>query len=128
MEIIKIAVLITVAVILSNGIPLLSKEITAFVTFSCCIVVILYTLKVVVPAVEYIKNIAQSISFKGFDIVLKAVGIGLITQFVYDTAIDCNNKTLANQMVLAGRVSILIIAIPLFEEIFKIIEQLTNTL
>ena len=128
MEIIKIAALIIIAVILSNGIPLLSKEITVFVTFSCCTVIILYTLKMIIPAVEYIKNIAHSISFEGFDVILKAVGIGLITQFVYDTAVDCSNKTLANQMVMAGRVSILIIAIPLFEEIFKIIEQLTNVI
>ena len=128
MEIIKIAALIIIAVILSNGIPLLSKEITVFVTFSCCTVIILYTLKMIIPAVEYIKNIAHSISFEGFDVILKAVGIGLTTQLVYDTAVDCGNKTLANQMVMAGRVSILVIAIPLFEEIFKIIEQLTNTI
>jgi len=125
MEIIKIAVLILAAVIISNAIPTLSKEISVMIAFGCCTVVLLYIIDAVAPAVEYVKSIAKNIEFEGADIVLKAVGVGFITQFVSDTALDCNNKALANQMVFAGRVCILVIAVPVFMEIFKIIEFLT---
>ena len=125
MEIIKIAVLILTALIISNGIPTLSKEISVMIAFGCCTVVLLYIIDIAVPAVEYVKGIAKNIEFEGADIVLKAVGIGFITQFVSDTALDCNNKALANQMVFAGRVCMLVIAVPVFMEILKIIEFLT---
>jgi len=126
MEIIKIGILIIIVIVLSNGIPTYSKEITALITVSCCTVVLLYISDFIVSSVNYIKNIAEKISFVGFDAVMKAVGVGLITQFVSDMAIDSNNKSLANQMIFAGRISIFVLAMPLFMEVLKIIERLTE--
>ena len=126
MEILKLAILILTVLVLSGGIPSLSKEITLFMTFSCCTVVLLYILEQVIPAVNYIKTIAEAISFSGIDIIIKSVGVGFVTQIVSDIALDCNNRTLSNQMVFAGRVCILILAMPVFTDVFKIIEKLTN--
>ena len=126
MEILKLGALILVVLIVSGAIPVLSKEIALFMTFSCCIVVLLYIFNNIVPSVNYIKDIAENISFNRLDIILKAVGIGFVTQTVSDMALDFNNKTLSNQMVFAGRVCILILAMPVFLDVFKIIEKLTN--
>lgn len=126
MEILKLGVLILTVLVLTGAIPTLSKEITMLITFSCCTVVLLYILDSVAPVIDYIKNISENISFNGLDIVLKAVGVGFITQIVSDMALDCNNKTLSNQMVFAGRVCILMLAIPVFMDVLKIIENLTN--
>ena len=126
MEILKLGVLILTVLIISAGIPSLSKEITVFMTFSCCIVVLLYIFDRIVPAVNYIKSIADNISFSRLDIVLKAVGVGFVTQTVSDMALDFNNKTLANQMVFAGRVCILLIAMPVILDVFSIVEKLIN--
>ena len=41
MEILKIAILILLTVILSNGISFISKEFTVLITLLCCIVVLL---------------------------------------------------------------------------------------
>ena len=86
----------------------------------------LYIFNNIVPSVNYIKDIAENISFNRLDIIIKAVGIGFVTQTVSDMALDFNNKTLSNQMVFAGRVCILILAMPVFLDVFKIIEKLTN--
>lgn len=126
MEIIKLGILIVTAVIITSGIPTLSKEITVFITFASCTVILLYIIKSAVPVVEYIKNIAEKISFSGMDVIVKAVGIGIITQFVSDIATDFNNRALANQMVFAGRISILMLSMPIFMEVFKIIERLIS--
>ena len=126
MEILKLGALILVVLIVSGAIPVLSKEIALFMTFSCCIVVLLYIFNNIVPSVNYIKDIAENISFNRLDIIIKAVGIGFLTQTVSDMALDFNNKTLSNQMVFAGRVCILILAMPVFLDVFKIIEKLTN--
>lgn len=125
MEIIKISMLVLVSVVLINSIPTHSKEISIFTTFACCTVVLLYILQQIVPAIEYIKSIANNVTFNNLDIIIKAVGVGFITQFVSDTALDFNNKTLSNQMIFAGKVCIFLLAMPVFLEIFKIVEQLT---
>lgn len=124
MEILKICILVLVAVFVAGCIPTFSKEISILLTFFCCTVVLLYILKQVTPAVEYIRNMAQSINFAGTEVIFKSVGVGFVTQFVSDTASDCGNKALANQMIFAGRICILMLAIPVFRQVFEIIERL----
>ena len=124
MEIIKLSIRVLIVVMTVNSIPTFSREITVITTFACCIVVLLYIIKTVSPAVEYIKNITESISFEGTDVIFKAVGVGFITQLVSDIASDNGNKALANQMAFAGKVCILLMAMPVFIRIFEIIGQL----
>lgn len=126
MEIFKLAAIILTAVIVVGALPTFSKEISLIITLSCCTVILLYILKMIVPVVEYVRDLTRNIYFDRFDVVLKAVGVGLITQFVSDTAIDCGNRSLANQMIFAGRICVLMLAIPVFVQVLGIIERLTN--
>ena len=126
MEIFKLSAIILTAVIVVGALPTFSKEISLIITLSCCTVILLYILKMVVPVVEYVRELTRNIYFDRFDVVLKAVGGGLITQFVSDTAIDCGNRSLANQMIFAGRICVLMLAIPVFVQVLGIIERLTN--
>ncbi|MBR5306828.1 MAG: hypothetical protein IKU47_07890 [Oscillospiraceae bacterium] len=126
MEIFKLAAIILTAVIVVGALPTFSKEISLIITLSCCTVILLYILKMIVPVVEYVRELTRNIYFDRFDVVLKAVGVGLITQFVSDTAIDCGNRSLANQMIFAGRICVLMLAIPVFVQVLGIIERLTN--
>ena len=124
MDIFKIGLIVLVSLILVNSLPTFSREISMLISFSVCTVVLLYIINSVIPAIEYIKNMAEKINYSGMEIIIKAFGIGFITQFISDTALDCNNKTLANQMIFAGRVAVLLLAMPVFIHIFEIIERL----
>lgn len=126
MEIFKLSAIILTAVIVVGALPTFSKEISLIITLSCCTVILLYILKMIVPVVEYVRDLTRNIYFDRFDVVLKAVGVGLITQFVSDTALDCGNRSLANQMIFAGRICVLMLAIPVFVQVLEIIERLTN--
>lgn len=127
MEFVRIAGVILITTILVSSLPTFSKEISILITISCCTVVLLYTIKEVVPAMQYVKSVAALISFNGLDTVLKALGVGFITQFVSDIAVDCNNKALSNQMIFIGRIAILILAMPIFLQVFEIIEHLIGS-
>ncbi len=124
MEFFKIAILVLIVVIMVSSIPTFSKEITVIITVGSCIVVLVYILNQAQGALEYIKNIADRMSFDGLEVVLKAVGVGFITQFVSDMALDCNNKSLSNQIIFAGRITVLLLAMPVFLQVFEIIERL----
>ena len=124
MDIVKIAGIILIVVTLVNTLPTFSKEITSLITISCCIVVLLYIVKTVTPAIETIKTVAQQVAFNGLEIVFKSIGTGLITQFVADIATDSGNKALANQMVFVGKIAIIVLAMPVFLQVLELIGQL----
>jgi len=126
MEIIKIGTVILVTVVIVNCLPTFNKEISTLISFSCCIVILLYIINMVIPAVEQIRNISEKISFDGIDVVMKAVGVGFVTQFVSDIVTDSGNKALSNQMIFAGRICVLMMAVPVFLQVFRIIEKLLN--
>ena len=120
------AVIVLLFLVISSALPISNGEIRVLITFCCCIVVLLYTIKRVVPVVEYLQNMAIYLSFDRFDVVIKAIGIGFVSQFVSDMALDSNNKTLSNQMIFAGRVAVIAVALPVFLQVFEIIEHLTG--
>ena len=124
MDFIKICLMVLFVVIFVNSLPTFSREISILVTISCCIVVLLYILNKAVPALEYIKNIAEITGLEDIKIIIKAVGIGFLTQFVSDMALDCNNKLLSNQIIFAGRIAVIILSLPVYLKIFEIIERI----
>ena len=126
MEFLKIAALIFITVIIVTSIPTFSKEITILITVCSCLVVVLLVIEEVKPVIEYLKSLANLISFSSIEVIMKAVGVGFVTQFVSDIAIDCSNKSLSNQMILIGRVTVLIISMPIILEVFKILERLVG--
>ena len=124
MDFIKICLVVLFVVIFVNGLPTFSREISIFVTISCCIVILLYIVQKAIPALEYIKNIAEMTESEDIKVIIKAVGIGFLTQFVADMALDCNNRLLSNQIVFAGRIAVIILSLPVYLKIFEIIERI----
>ena len=58
--------------------------------------------------------------------ILKVVGVGFITQLACDSCRDAGEGAIAAKVELAGRVSILILALPVFSQILQIVSGLFN--
>lgn len=56
--------------------------------------------------------------------VLKGTGICLITQLTADTCRDAGETALADKAELAGRILLLAVAVPLFEDVLKLVTAL----
>lgn len=123
MEFIKISIIILIAVLIVGSLPLFDKGLTALITISTCVIVVLYVMKSVSPAIETIKNIVSNQTTVDFTIVFKSMGISLITQFVSDVAMDNGNKALANQMTFVGKIAIVMLAMPVFVQVLEVIGQ-----
>ncbi len=63
---------------------------------------------------------------EGFGVVLKAAGVCLLTQITADTCRDAGETALASKAELAGRVIMLILAVPLFEELLSLATTLVG--
>ena len=124
MDILKTAGIILTAVILISSIPAFDKSVNAIINIATCLVVLIYIVNMVSPAVETIQSVFDSHADSDFSIIYKTMGISLITQFVADVAADSGNKALANQMTFTGKTAIILLALPVFVKVLEIIGQL----
>lgn len=67
---------------------------------------------------------AAGIDISYIRVVLKAVGIGYITQFIADTCRDAGQTAIASGAELAGRCAIFLISLPLLSNILEIAKQI----
>ena len=58
--------------------------------------------------------------------VLKVVGVGFITQLACDSCRDAGESAIASKVELAGRVFILILALPVFGQVLQIVSGLLS--
>ena len=126
MEIIKIALIILVAVITVSCLPLWEKSIVSAISISVSLIVLWFVINTVLPIVIEIKSVFNSWITTDLSVVFKAMGISLITQFVADLAIDNGNKTLANQMIFAGKIAIVVLAMPVFLQVLEILGRIVK--
>ena len=59
-------------------------------------------------------------------IMLKAVGICFLTEFASDCCLDAGQRALANNIAIAGKVLILVTAMPLYRDILNTVLSLTG--
>ena len=66
------------------------------------------------------------LSDNAFSVVLKGVGVCLLTQLTADICRDAGQSALAGKAELAGRVLLLLISVPLYEQILTLIVGLVD--
>ena len=73
------------------------------------------------PALSEIKSLLSTanIPTEYGQILFKSIGICFLTQFASDSCKDAGERSLATKIELAGKISIIITALPLFEKIIK---------
>ena len=126
MEILKISAIILVCVLLITSLPVYNKNISALISTSVCVMVAVYIIYYTREAILNIRSVVSGYTNTDFTVIYKAMGISLITGFVSDTATDNGNRTLANQMVFAGKISIAVLAMPMFIQVLEIIKRFTE--
>ena len=80
------------------------------------------------PLLASIRRLVQGGDFSAewLEAVLKAAGICLLTQLTADTCRDAGETALAGKAELTGRILLLLLAVPLFEQILTLVTGLIN--
>ncbi len=73
----------------------------------------------VYPLLQTVKNVldGSGLSSEYLSILIKGVGICLVTQLASDICRDAGEAAMANKTELAGRVALLIVGMPLFQKL-----------
>lgn len=125
----KISVIIGIALIAMILCVLLRgyrPEYSVFLSLTAGILILLMTLDALVPVMETLTELIE-ISGQGreaFTILLKTLGVCFITQLASDACKDAGEGAIASKVELAGKVVILLLAMPLFEQIIGVATSL----
>lgn len=124
MELLKIAALVIVSV---TAIALLRQHNTTYAMLASVAAVAMlsiYLLSLLSPVIDYFKELAAFSETADFGCLIKAVGIGLISQTASDLCMESGQQALSSKVLLAGKAAILLATLPLFKSMFTILNGL----
>lgn len=122
------AVLLTVILVLtlkSN-----SKEIGTILAITICCITALAALSYLRPVLEFLKKLEQvgSLDSTMVEILLKATGIGIITEIANLVCKDAGNESMGKTMQILGTAVILYLSMPLFYTLIDLLQKILGEL
>lgn len=125
-NIISICVICVTASILCSLFGNFGKEYSMYIKLAAGAAVLSIVIFYISPVTETIHLIYEKAGAdkEYLTIMFKAMGICYITQFTSDICKDCGENTLAVQAELAGKLSLMILALPLFDSLTDIVSNL----
>ena len=123
-KIVSIAGFCIVAAVLCKLFSAEGKEYALYIKIAAAAAVMSSVIVFISPIAEAIRNIYEK---AGADkeyiaILFKALGICYVTQFACDICKDSGENALASHAELAGKVSLMILALPLFSSLANLID------
>ncbi len=83
-------------------------------------------IELLAPVVGFVQTLSDTINFSNFDIVLKVVAIAFIADIAEGICIDCGQTANAKKVSIAARLTIIVVAIPLFNSIIVFVKGLVE--
>lgn len=119
MEVAVIAGVAVIAAILSAVLKRYHQEYAILVTIGAGILLLLGILSSITPILEKLEQMISLAGIEGdsLSILLKALGICFLAQFAADSCRDAGESALAAKVELAGKAAVVVLSLPLFENI-----------
>lgn len=126
MDIIKIIGIGLVTVIASMLVKPMKPEISIIIGLCGGILILSQTINYILDVVEAFTSIVQK---TGLDvgllkIVLKIIGVGYLTEFSANLCNDAGSSSIGDKILFAGKIIILVIALPIVTNIIEIIMEI----
>lgn len=121
MNIIGIAGIAIIAAVIAAMMRRYHQEYAVIISIAAGIVILLEIFANLSPAVKQISILLSSAGLTAdYALILfKTLGICFLAQFAADSCRDAGESALASKVELAGKISIVVLALPLFEKIAK---------
>lgn len=122
-KIIGLALVIVVAVIVVKQ---TKPELALLVGLAGSVVMFFYIIDMLEQAFGVFSFILESTKLDAelFVVLLKIVGIGYLTEFAANICNDSGNSSIASKIMLAGKLAIFILAIPIIKNIIEILASI----
>lgn len=128
MNIIIVASVALIAAILSLVLKQYKPEYSLFISISAGILIFLSVLAVTRPIMDFINNLTSQTGLSGVyaEVLIKSLAVCYITQLASDCCTDAGETAIAGKLQIAGKVAILLIALPMFRSLTELVTELIN--
>lgn len=128
MNIIIIASVALIAAVLSLILKQYKPEYSLFISISAGVLIFLSVLAVIRPIMDYITGLTEQTGLSGVyaEVLIKSLAVCYITQLAADCCTDAGETAIAGKLQIAGRIAILLIALPMFQSLTELVTELIN--
>lgn len=121
-----VGVLGIIIVILTLQLKNIKSEYSVVIMIVGCVIIFFYSISGIIKVVEILKKIINDtgINEERIIILLKIMGISYIAEFVSDIAKDSGYSALSNQIQIYGKITILVVSVPILESLINCINGL----
>ncbi len=120
-KIIGIAFVTTIAAILIKS---TKPELSFAITITGCIVILLFIMDALEGTISVFHIITKNTGVDNelIKILLKIVGVGYITEFASGILNDFGGNALSDKVILGGKIAIVVLALPIIENLLRLIQ------
>jgi stage III sporulation protein AD len=115
-----------VTVVLYHTLSKQKKEIALLLSLTASCMICISALGFLDPVIEFLKHLQMiwDLDLEMFEVLLKALGIGIVTEIAVFTCKDVGNEALGKGSQLLSTTAIAWLALPLFNELLMLIERI----
>lgn len=128
MNIVIIASVALIAAVLSIVLKQYKPEYSLFISIAAGILILLSVIAVIEPIISFIGELTDMAGLEGVygEVLIKALAICYITQLACDCCKDAGENAIAGKLQIAGKIAVLLIALPMFKSLVEIVTGLIN--
>lgn len=126
MEILKVIILGIVISILAVLLKQIKPEYSLICVIVGSIILIMYILSGIKSIFDYFANIVEKTGIDNtmFNTLLKIIGVGYLIEFSASVCNDSGNSSIADKIVLAGKILIFTLSLPIITTLFNMVMEL----
>ena len=128
MEILKIIGVAFITAICSILVKSTKPELSFAINAVGVVLILLQTLNDIPQISSFLNEITAISGMENgvIKLLLKIVAIGYIAEFSSDLLVDFGNSSLADKVILAGKFAIILLSLPIFESLLKLVQGFLN--
>lgn len=103
-----------------------SRQIKTVLTLTVSVILLIYSAGFVSQIFSAVSSLFESAKIDNMyiKVIFKSLGVTYLAQFASDYCKDCGENAIASQVILAGKISVLVISLPLFKAFIEIVKSL----
>ena len=127
-DLFDIAVFCITATVLALVLRQHRPEFAIFVSLACSVAVVLYVAQGIGQVMEELELLFSNtlLSEELIQVVLKCLGVCILTELAGQTCRDAGENAIGAKIELAGKVTLVVVSIPLFQQLINVAGTLLN--
>lgn len=122
---IKIAILGVVVALIALPFKVIKGEYSLYIGLAGCIMIFLFVVGKLEQVIRMMEEISSLLPIEGeyIKLLIKMIGITYITEFSQDICRDAGFGAVANQIGIAGKITLLVLGLPVIQSLLSCLSQ-----